>query len=58
MVNCRVNGRVNPMVNVNGKTEHTRHILPSRKRYEERHPVISTRVDKASYDGIKDIKEA
>lgn len=34
-----------------------RHIPPSRKRYEESHPVIAIRVDKDLYDKAKDIKE-
>jgi hypothetical protein len=35
-----------------------KHIPPSRKRYEETHPVIAIRVDKALYDKVRDIKEA
>lgn len=35
-----------------------KHIPPSRKRYEESHPVIAIRVDRELYDKVKDIKEA
>ena len=42
-------------MNIMGKVKH---IPPSRKRYEETHPVIAIRVDKALYDKVKDIKEA
>ena len=35
-----------------------RHIPPSRQRYEQSHPVIAIRVDKALYDELKAIKES